>query len=153
MSGENAQQPPRADAEVSDEALHRAEQYIEEEEGHANRLVGWLGVFVTLVAVAISLFHLYTAYAIVPAQRLRPLHVAMILALCFLVFPVAKRFRHRIWRGTGWRCWSERKWNQYFLVRFHTVSTFANVVLVSIVIFMLLGYSPVLSVFWASSTS
>jgi TRAP transporter 4TM/12TM fusion protein len=53
-------------------------------------------VFVTLVAVGISLFHLYTAYAIVPTQRLRPLHVAMILSLCFLVFPIARRFRHRI---------------------------------------------------------
>ncbi len=84
------------DAEISDEALHRAEEFIEEEEGHANRLAGWLGVFVTLVAVGISLFHLYTAYAIVPTQRLRPLHVAMILSLCFLVFPIARRFRHRI---------------------------------------------------------
>jgi TRAP transporter 4TM/12TM fusion protein len=83
-------------AVVSEDALHRAEEFIEEEEGHANRLAGWLGVFVTLVAVAISLFHLYTAYAIVPAQRLRPLHVAMILALAFLAFPVARRFRHRI---------------------------------------------------------
>jgi TRAP transporter 4TM/12TM fusion protein len=53
-------------------------------------------VFVTLLAVGISLFHLYAAYAIVPAYRLRSLHVAMILALCFLAFPVARRFRHRI---------------------------------------------------------
>lgn len=90
------QRPPEPVAAVSDEALLRAEEFIEEEEGHANRVPGWLGVFVTLVAVAISLFHLYTAYAIVPAQRLRPLHVAMILALCFLMFPMARRFRHRI---------------------------------------------------------
>ena len=83
--------------EVVDEAaLQRAEEFIEEEEGHANRLTGGLGVFVTLVAVGISLFHLYTAYAIVPAYQLRSLHVAMILALCFLAFPIAKRFRHRI---------------------------------------------------------
>ena len=85
-----------ASAVIDEAALHRAEEYIEEEEGHANRIAGWLGVFVTLVAVGISLFHLYTAYAIVPTQRLRPLHVSMILALCFLVFPVAKRFRHRV---------------------------------------------------------
>ncbi|MBA3253680.1 MAG: TRAP transporter fused permease subunit [Burkholderiaceae bacterium] len=94
LSSEQARLQP--DAEISDEALHRAEEFIEEEEGHANRLAGWLGVFVTLVAVGISLFHLYTAYAIVPTQRLRPLHVAMILSLCFLVFPIARRFRHRI---------------------------------------------------------
>ena len=88
--------PPREESKVSAEALHRAEEYIEEEEGHANRLGGALGVFVTLVAVAISAFHLYTAYAIVPTQTLRPLHVAMVLSLCFIAFPVAKRFRHRI---------------------------------------------------------
>ena len=98
MSSEQARLQPTAEtsAAVSDEALHRAEEFIEEEEGHANRLAGWLGVFITLVAVGISLFHLYTAYAIVPTQRLRPLHVAMILSLCFLVFPIARRFRHRI---------------------------------------------------------
>ena len=41
-------------------------------------------------------FHLYTAYAIVPTQMLRPVHVAFVLFLCFLVFPVARRFRHRV---------------------------------------------------------
>jgi TRAP-type uncharacterized transport system fused permease subunit len=43
-----------------------------------------------------SAFHLYTAYAIVPTQTLRPVHVAFVLFLCFLVFPVAPRFRHRV---------------------------------------------------------
>ena len=43
-----------------------------------------------------SAFHLYTAYAIVPTQTLRPVHVAFVLFLCFLVFPIAKRFRHRV---------------------------------------------------------
>jgi len=96
VSNEHAhlQHPP--DAAISKEALARAEEFIEEEEGHANRLKGALGVFITLAAVAMSIFHLYTAYEIVPTQTLRPLHVAMVLVLCFLVFPVAKRFRHRI---------------------------------------------------------
>src|SRR4051812_24084224 len=43
-----------------------------------------------------SLFHLYTAYAIVPTQTLRPVHVAFVLFLTFLLFPVAQRFRHRV---------------------------------------------------------
>ncbi|MGE5339659.1 MAG: TRAP transporter permease [Gemmatimonadota bacterium] len=88
--------PPPDVGEISEAALARAEEYVEEEEGRAHRLSGALGVFVTLVAVAISVFHLYTAYAIVPTQTLRPLHVALIQALCFLSFPIAKRFRHRI---------------------------------------------------------
>ena len=93
---ETAGKSPTSDAVVSDDALRKAESYIEEEEGAANRLTGWLGVLLTVVAVAMSLFHLYTAYAIVPTQTLRPVHVAFVLFLTFLMFPVAARFRHRI---------------------------------------------------------
>jgi TRAP transporter 4TM/12TM fusion protein len=85
-----------ASAVVDDEALRKAEEYIEQEEGAANRLTGWLGAFVAITAVAMSVFHLYAAYAIVPTQILRPIHVAFVLFLCFLVFPVHKRFRHRV---------------------------------------------------------
>ncbi len=81
---------------VSDEALSKAQEFIEEEEGAANSLTGWRAHFITFMAVAMSVFHLYAAYAIVPTQTLRPLHVAMVLFLTFLLFPVAKRFRHRI---------------------------------------------------------
>jgi TRAP transporter 4TM/12TM fusion protein len=96
VSEEHAHLQHQPDVAISEEALARAEEFIEEEEGHANKLKGWLGVFVTLLAVAISAFHLYAAYEIVPTQTLRPLHVAMILVLCFLAFPVGKSWRHRI---------------------------------------------------------
>jgi TRAP transporter 4TM/12TM fusion protein len=89
-----ADQP--AQAVVSDEALRQAEQYIEEEEGAANRLRGRLAAFVMLTAVVMSLFHLYAAYSIVPTQILRPVHVGFVLFLCFLLFPIAPRFRHRV---------------------------------------------------------
>ena len=81
---------------VSEEALRKAEQYIEEEEGAANRMGGWLGIFLSTVAVVMSLFHMYAAYAIVPTQTLRPVHVGFVLFLSFLLFPISKRFRHRI---------------------------------------------------------
>jgi TRAP transporter 4TM/12TM fusion protein len=81
---------------VSDAALSKAQEFIEEEEGAANRLAGWRANFVTCVAVAMSLVHLYAAYAIVPTQVLRPVHVAMVLFLTFLLFPVARRFRDRV---------------------------------------------------------
>ena len=84
------------DAAVSAEALSKAEEFIEAEEGAANKLKGWLGVFVIAVAFIMSVFHLYTAYAIVPTQTLRPVHVGFVLFLSFLVFPVSQRFRHRI---------------------------------------------------------
>ncbi|MBV7483307.1 TRAP transporter fused permease subunit [Bordetella sp. BOR01] len=92
----NVSAEPTSTAAVSDEALRKAEQYIEEEEGAANHLGGRLGIFLAAVAVAMSLFHMYAAYAIVPTQMLRPIHVAFVLFLSFLMFPVSKRFRHRI---------------------------------------------------------
>ncbi len=88
--------PGPQDVVVSDDALHKAEEFIEAEEGAANKLKGWLGAFVVVVAVVMSAFHLYTAYAIVPTQTLRPVHVGFVLFLCFLVYPVSSRFRHRI---------------------------------------------------------
>src|SRR5882672_6120022 len=82
--------------EISAEALERAEEMIEREEGVQNKHAGWLAAFVTTVAVVMSLFHLYTAYAIVRPEHLRAIHLAFVLFLAFLIFPVAKRFRHRV---------------------------------------------------------
>jgi TRAP transporter 4TM/12TM fusion protein len=86
--------PPAA--EVSDEALARAEEMIEREEGLHNKLTGWLAALVATVAVVMSLFHLYTAYEIVRPEHLRATHVAFVLFLSFLIFPAARRFRHRV---------------------------------------------------------
>jgi TRAP transporter 4TM/12TM fusion protein len=83
-------------ADVSAEALKRAEEMIEREEGVHNRLTGWLAALVATVAVAMSLFHLYTAYAIVRPEHLRATHVAFVLLLTFFIFPLARRFRHRV---------------------------------------------------------
>jgi len=84
------------DAEVSREALERAEAMIEQEEGVHNKLTGWLAGLVAVVAVTMSVFHLYTAYAIVRPEHLRAIHVAFVLFLTFLIFPVSRRFRHRV---------------------------------------------------------
>src|SRR5258706_16480888 len=81
---------------IDAEALKKAEEFIEAEECASNKLRGWLGVFVTVVVVVMSVFHLYTAYAIVPTQLLRPVPVGFVLFLSYLLFPVAKRYRHRI---------------------------------------------------------
>jgi TRAP transporter 4TM/12TM fusion protein len=82
--------------EVSAEALERAEEMIEREEGVQNKHTGLLAAIVTTVAVVMSLFHLYTAYAIVRPEHLRAIHLAFVLFLSFLIFPVTKRFRHRV---------------------------------------------------------
>src|SRR3954467_13992946 len=82
--------------EISAEELARAEEMIEREEGVQNRLTGPLAVLVTTIAVCSSLFHLYTAYAIVRPEHLRAIHVAIVLSLSFLIFPVTRRYKNRI---------------------------------------------------------
>jgi TRAP transporter 4TM/12TM fusion protein len=91
-----ATQPAPAEAELSDEQKHRLEEFIEEEEGALNRYRGWLARFLTFVAVASSAFHLYAAYGIVRTDWLREIHVGIVLFLVFMLFPVARRFRHRL---------------------------------------------------------
>ena len=81
---------------ISEEQLRKAEEYVQQEEGAANRLAGWVGVAVTGIAVVMTLFHLYAAYDIVPTQELRYIHVAFVLLLSFLLFPLAARFRNHV---------------------------------------------------------
>ncbi len=90
---------------ISDEKLKKAEAFIEAEEGALNRLSGIAGIAVTTVAVTMSLFHLYAALAgawplsdapIITTQPLRYTHVAFVLMLSFLLFPMSPRFRDRI---------------------------------------------------------
>ena len=85
-----------ADQAVSAEALRKAEEYVQQEEGAGNRLTGTAGMIVTGLAVVMTLLHLYAAYDIVPTQELRYIHVAFVLLLSFLLFPLASRFRNKI---------------------------------------------------------
>ena len=94
-----------AAAAVSEDRLRQAEAYVEAEDGVVNRLIGWAGTLVTSIAVTMSLFHLYAAIAgawpftdfpIITTQPLRYAHVAFVLMLCFLLFPMSARFRNRI---------------------------------------------------------
>jgi TRAP transporter 4TM/12TM fusion protein len=88
----------REDQEVviTEEALKEAEKYIEEEEGPSRRLTGRMDVFITAVAVVMSLIHLYAAIGIIMTQVLRGIHVMFVLFLSFMVFPSFKRFKNRI---------------------------------------------------------
>ena len=81
---------------VSEERLQQAATYIEAEEGATNRYAGRLAGLATVLLVGMSLFHLYAAVAIVPAQVLRPVHVGWTLLLVFLLFPIAARYRNRL---------------------------------------------------------
>ena len=81
---------------ISEEALKEAEKYIEAEEGPSRRLTGRMDVFITVVAVVMSLVHLYAAIGVIMTQVLRGIHVMLVLFLSFLVFPSFKRFKNRI---------------------------------------------------------
>src|SRR5262249_41009570 len=81
---------------VSAEQLKKAEEFIEQEEGAFNRFGGWLGAAITAGAVAMSLFHLYAAFFVVPPETLRAVHVGAALLLIFLLYPITLRFRHRL---------------------------------------------------------
>jgi len=81
---------------ISEEALREAEKYMEEEEGPSRRLSGWLDTFVTWVAVASTLFHLYAAVGVVITQVLRGIHVGIVLFLTFLIFPSLKGRKSRL---------------------------------------------------------
>ena len=84
------------EAVITEEALREAEKYIEEEEGPSRRLTGKMALFITAVAVIMSLVHLYAAIGVVMTQVLRGIHVMFVLFLSFLVFPSFKRFKNRI---------------------------------------------------------
>ena len=77
--------------EISEERLKEAQKFIEEEEGAAHRLTGWKLQFVTYFAVFMTCYHLYAAVGTITTQVLRGVHVAMVLFLCFLVFPPVKK--------------------------------------------------------------
>jgi TRAP transporter 4TM/12TM fusion protein len=87
---------PGLEVGVSEEALKEAEKYVEAEEGAASHFKGKPRAFLTTVGVLMSLFHLYAAYGIVPAQILRAIHVGLVLFLTFFLFPAVPRFRDRI---------------------------------------------------------
>lgn len=84
------------EAVITEEALREAEKYIEEEEGPSRRLTGKMEIFITAVAVIMSLVHLYAAIGIVMTHILRGIHVMFVLFLSFLIFPSFKRFKNRI---------------------------------------------------------
>src|SRR5436190_18097260 len=110
------QDTDKTTGELTEEQLKKVEEYLEEEEGSLNRYRGWLAIFLTGVAVLASAFHLYAAYGIVRTDLLREIHVGIVLFLSYMLFPVARRFRHRLmwWdvllalaslAAIGWMIW------------------------------------------------
>ena len=88
---------PEKDARVGEEALKEAEKYIEEDEGLVDAIPpGLASKVVTFIAIVMSLVHLYAAVGIITPHILRGIHVMFVAGLTFLVFPVFKKFRGKI---------------------------------------------------------
>ena len=66
------------DVVISQESLSKAEEFIEAEEGAANKFKGWAAGLVTLLAVEMSWFHLYTASAMVSTQSFGHIPVGLV---------------------------------------------------------------------------
>jgi TRAP-type uncharacterized transport system fused permease subunit len=73
-----------------DEVDRLIEQY--DPESNFRRLIGFSAAFVTLVSVALSSWHVYTAgFGLHNEIAHRAIHLSAVLGLCFLVFPRQKR--------------------------------------------------------------
>src|SRR5215468_9921771 len=88
--------PVAGEVVVDEEARKKAEEFVEQEEGAVRRLTGKPEILVAVVAIAMSLYHLYAAYAIIPAHILRATHLGFVLFLLYLLFPAVRSQRDRI---------------------------------------------------------
>jgi TRAP-type uncharacterized transport system fused permease subunit len=57
-------------------------------------LLGWQGILITAIAVAMSLFHFYTSgFGLLLAMKQGSLHLAFVLVLVFLLYPARETSR------------------------------------------------------------
>jgi TRAP transporter 4TM/12TM fusion protein len=85
-----------ASGDLTEEQKKKLEELIEEEEGVTRKVTGFWSIVITVLAVGMSGFAIYTAVFPVTTQIVRGVHVAFLLALSFLFYPFAKKFRSRI---------------------------------------------------------
>lgn len=64
-----------------------------DQSSNVRKLAGNLGKVITLIAIVMSLFHLYTAgFGILLAMKQRAMHLMFVFVLGFLMYPASKRF-------------------------------------------------------------
>jgi len=88
--------------EIDESTLKKVEQYIEQEEGVHHRFTGAWGTFLFVLAVLMSVFHLWAAYGNINPYQLRYAHVGFVLFLAFTLFPWRRAARNRLsWLDLG----------------------------------------------------
>ncbi|HQP51503.1 MAG TPA: hypothetical protein PLA06_04930, partial [Syntrophorhabdaceae bacterium] len=81
---------------LTEEQKKKLEKIIEEEEGVTRKVTGFWNIVITVLAVAMSLFALYTSIFPVTTQIVRGVHVALLLAISFLFYPITKKYKGKI---------------------------------------------------------
>jgi TRAP transporter 4TM/12TM fusion protein len=85
-----------SEQQLAEEKKQKIEQLIEEEEGISRKVKGFWQVFITALAVAMSLFAIYSTVFPVTTQILRGVHVAFMLVLSFLYFPISRKYKNKV---------------------------------------------------------
>jgi TRAP transporter 4TM/12TM fusion protein len=81
---------------LTEEQKRKIEELMEEEEGAASKVEGSWSIVITALAVCMSLFAIYSSIFPVTTQILRGVHVAFMLTLSFLCYPMAKKYKGKI---------------------------------------------------------
>ncbi len=84
------------DEGLTEEQKKKLEKLMEEEEGATRKVKGFWDKVITVLAVALSLFALYSAVVPVTTQILRSVFVAFLLALSFLYYPLTVKHKGKI---------------------------------------------------------
>lgn len=89
------------DTYVSQEEINKQ---LDELEGSDRTLYGWMAMLVLVIAVAMSLFHLYSAgVEMLPRMKLNAIHLGFALTLTFLIFPIKKKMGQK---SIPWYDWT-----------------------------------------------
>lgn len=92
----NDKESTTTSTDLTEEQKKKIEEIIEQEEGVTRKVTGFWDILITALAIIMSLFAIYSTIVPVTTQILRGVHVALLLALSFLYYPLSKRFRGKI---------------------------------------------------------
>jgi TRAP transporter 4TM/12TM fusion protein len=92
----NDKESTTTSTDLTEEQKKKIEEIIEQEEGITRKVTGFWDILITSLAIIMSLFAIYSTIVPVTTQILRGVHVALLLALSFLYYPLSKKFRGKI---------------------------------------------------------
>jgi TRAP transporter 4TM/12TM fusion protein len=88
-----SKRPPLQPEPSSETEIRKVLEKVDKEAAH-RVLSGWQKILISLIALAFSCFHIYTAFfGVLDAHLQRAVHLAFVLTLVYLLFPAAKGLR------------------------------------------------------------